>query len=165
MDRERAAEIQKHLLDADRAIDRARRAIAGLPKADRVRLDDPAREALGVLHLQLLGAIYEEHPDLKPPDNDAGTPEINSTLRWDQVRLPAHISEGDVDAIIFSVMRPHWRKVAMVVGQARDRCEQLGIPLSYEELAARLPVLAEAGRIEDAGDLRKWRYSEVRLKG
>jgi hypothetical protein len=31
-------------------------------------------------------------------------------------------------------------------------------------VAARLQVLAEAGRIEDFGDLRMWRFSEVRLK-
>ncbi len=61
-------------------------------------------------------------------------------------------------------MRPHWRKVAMVVGQALDRCKEIGIPISDEVLAARLQVLAEAGRIEDIGDLRMWRFSEVRLK-
>jgi hypothetical protein len=31
--------------------------------------------------------------------------------------------------------------------------------------AARILALADAGRIESQGDLRKWRHSEVRLKG
>jgi hypothetical protein len=30
-------------------------------------------------------------------------------------------------------------------------------------LGVRLQALAEAGRLESQGDLRKWRYSEVRL--
>jgi hypothetical protein len=31
-------------------------------------------------------------------------------------------------------------------------------------LAARIQVLAKSGRLEDVGDLRKWRHGEVRLK-
>ena len=36
-------------------------------------------------------------------------------------------------------------------------------PVSFEIIAARIIALAEAGRIEGAGDLRMWRHSEVRL--
>ena len=61
-------------------------------------------------------------------------------------------------------MTPHWQKVAMVVGQALGRCRELGISLSGEALAARIQVLAETSHVEDAGDVRKWRHSEVRLK-
>jgi len=35
--------------------------------------------------------------------------------------------------------------------------------INYEMLGARIVPLAEAGRIEGAGDLRMWRYSEVKL--
>jgi hypothetical protein len=56
------------------------------------------------------------------------------------------------------------RKVAMVVGTALGRCRELGLQISDEALAARIQVLAESGRIEDVGDLRKWRFSEVRLR-
>jgi hypothetical protein len=38
------------------------------------------------------------------------------------------------------------------------------MPISDEEIAARLQVLADSDRIEGIGDLRKWRHSEVRLK-
>jgi len=38
------------------------------------------------------------------------------------------------------------------------------LPISGEALAARVQVLAKAGRLEDMGDLRKWGHSEVRLK-
>jgi hypothetical protein len=52
----------------------------------------------------------------------------------------------------------------MVIGNAVKRCEELGLPINAEILGARIGALAEADRIEGAGDLRKWRHSEVRLK-
>ena len=36
--------------------------------------------------------------------------------------------------------------------------------VAAEMLGARIRALAESDRIEGAGDLRKWRYSEVRLQ-
>jgi hypothetical protein len=164
MTRDQAKEIQRHLLDADSAMDRARRAIAGLGKEDRVRFDDLLAEAVDALQADVLAAIYDQHPDLEPPAEEEEEPFINSELRWDEVRLPTSVSEADIDAIIFSVMKPHWRKVAMVVGTALNRCRELGLQISNEALAARIQVLAESGLIEDVGDLRKWRFSEVRLK-
>jgi hypothetical protein len=52
----------------------------------------------------------------------------------------------------------------MVLAKSLDRCKELGLPISCDVLAARIQDLAEAGRVEGAGDLRKWRHSEVRLK-
>jgi uncharacterized protein DUF3658 len=101
---------------------------------------------------------------MEPPYEKAEQPAINSDLRWDRVRLPPSISEEDIDAIIFSVMKPQWRKVAVIVTHAVERCQQRGFEISHEAVAARLQVLAAAGRIEDVGDLRMWRFSEVRLK-
>jgi uncharacterized protein DUF3658 len=164
MNRESAAEIQKHLLDANEAMERARRAIAGLGKEERVRFDDLLVDVMAALECNVLAAIHEQHPELEPPVEGQEEPFINSELRWDQVRLPKSISEADIDAIIVSVMKPQWRKVAMVVVQALKKCEQLGLAISDEALAARIQVLAESGRIEGAGDLRKWGYSEIRLK-
>ena len=39
-----------------------------------------------------------------------------------------------------------------------------GLAIDYEILAARLRDLSDRNQIEGAGDLRKWRHSEVRLK-
>jgi Protein of unknown function len=61
-------------------------------------------------------------------------------------------------------MKPQWRKVAMVVVQALKKCEQFGLAISDEALAARIQVLAESGCIKGVGDLRKWASSEVCLK-
>jgi hypothetical protein len=91
-------------------------------------------------------------------------PAISSTLRWEEVSLPDAISEADLDQIIFAAMTSRLRKTAMVIATAVNRCEELGLPISAEILGARPGALAEADRIDSAGDLRKWRHSEVRLK-
>jgi hypothetical protein len=96
----------------------------------------------------------------KPSDEN---PEIDSTLRWEEVSLPPSVSEADLDRIIFSVMTSRLLKTARVIGDASKRCEELCLPIGLEILSARIGALAETGRIEGAGDLRKWRHSEVRL--
>jgi hypothetical protein len=165
MDREQAIRIQERLFEAGIALDRAGMLIADLAKQDRVKLENSLKEVTDALRSDLLAVIHEKHPDLGPPyEERKETPEIDSTLRWEDVRLPPSVSEADIDAVLFSAMRPYWRKVAMVVGHALDRCRELGISSSHEVLAARLQALAEADRIEDIGDLRMWRFSEVRLK-
>jgi hypothetical protein len=91
-------------------------------------------------------------------------PVISSTLRWEEVSLPASVSEADLDQIIFAVMTSRLQKTAVVLHRALERCKELGLPINADILGARLGALAETDRIEGAGDLRKWRYSEVRLK-
>lgn len=89
---------------------------------------------------------------------------INSDLRWEDVTLPPSVSEADLDTIIFSVLTPRLEKTAMVIARATKRCDESALPVSAEIIGARIRALAEADRIESAGDLRKWRYSEVRLQ-
>jgi len=91
-------------------------------------------------------------------------PTINSTLCWNEVRLPSSIMESDLDDVILSVMQPQWRKMALVLGNARAQCRERSWSLEPEILAARIEAMAEAGRIDHQGDLRSWRFSEVRLK-
>jgi hypothetical protein len=74
------------------------------------------------------------------------------------------VTESDVDAILFSVLKPQWRKVAAILVRAEEQCAERDLQISYEVFAARIKALADSDRIEAAGDLRKWRYSEVRLK-
>jgi hypothetical protein len=74
------------------------------------------------------------------------------------------MSEADLDQLIFSVMTSRLQKTAMIIARAMKRCEELGLPIDEEILGARIAALAESDRIDSAGDLRKWRHSEVRLK-
>jgi hypothetical protein len=162
MDLQQATDIAKHLHDAADAIDQASAAILALEQQDRAALADPLAEIVSALHFQLLRAVYDHYPDLRPP---ADEPVIDSILRWENVVLPASVSEADLDRLIFSALEPNWRKTARVVGDLVIRCEALAWPIDAEMLAARVQALAEAGRIEGAGDLRAWRHSEVRLTG
>jgi hypothetical protein len=61
-------------------------------------------------------------------------------------------------------LKSYWQKVALVLVNARDSCNLEGQSFSYEILAARLRDLADRNEIEGIGDLRMWRFSEVRLK-
>jgi hypothetical protein len=91
-------------------------------------------------------------------------PIISSKLRWKDISLPASVSEADLDRIIFSVMTSPLQKTAMVIFKTLEQCEQLRLPIDADIVGARLAALADSDRIERAGDQRKWRYSEVRLK-
>jgi hypothetical protein len=162
MDEDQAAEIHEHLLEAAFAIDEARAAIFTLGKDDQEELAASVEAVEITLHSKLLRTIYSGFPDLREFDE---FPEISSALRWDQVRLPPSTSEADVDAVILSVMTPRLQKMALVIGHAVTRCKELAWPISGEALAARVRMLAEAGPLEGEGDLRRWRHSEVRLKG
>ncbi len=164
MNREQAIKIQKHLLDACEAMDRARMVSAGLGKEERLRLGDELQWVVSDLQSELLSEIYDQYPDLEPPREEPKEPIIFNSPRWGEVQLPESVSESDFDAIILSVMSPRWKKVAMIVGLAFERCEELGLPISHDVIAARIQALSVAGRIEDIGDLRMWYNSEVRLK-
>ncbi len=61
-------------------------------------------------------------------------------------------------------MTPRLRKTAMVIVETLEQCQQLNLPIDPDIVGAHLAALVDSGRIEGAGDLRKWRYSEVRLK-
>jgi Protein of unknown function len=92
-------------------------------------------------------------------------PEICSTLRWSDVELPPSITEGDLDRLIFSLLKSDWwRKTARIIGDAAEHYEARSIPIKYDIIAARLQALAEAGQIDSKGNLSMWRHSEVRLK-
>ena len=164
MDRERAASIVGHLLDAASAMESADRAIASLGKEERLKFHSLLDSVLEDLHCEVLAPIFDQFPELEPEWEGGEIPAINSELGWDQVRLLPSLSEKDLDDILLSEIKSTWRKVALVVGNATVRCEALGWPVSSEMLAARLQVLAETGLIEDVGDLRIRRFSEVRLK-
>jgi hypothetical protein len=115
------------LPDADSAMDRARKAIAGLGKEERARLGSPHAGIVAALQSEVLATIYQLHPDLEPQADEEEEPFISSELRWDQVRLPKSVSVAAIDAAIFSVMQPRWRMVAVVLVKAMQRCEQLGL--------------------------------------
>ena len=159
MNREQAEDILEYLLEAAFELDEAKAAANVFADQDKYAA---ALSALIIkLNSELLQAIYARFRDLIPFEE---FPEINSSLRWDQVQLPPSVSEAQVDQIILSVIAPQWHKMARIIWDAVKRSEELALGVRDEAFAARIHVLVEAGRLESQGDLRKWRHSEVRKK-
>jgi hypothetical protein len=165
MNRDQAITLEQCLADANGALDRARLVIAGFTKQDRMEFSDLLENVLDALHGGLLAGIYAQHPDMEPPASiDQAIPEMDSELRWDQVRLPSPVTEAEFDHAIRSMMSTRWRKTARIVGSVAEQYRSVGIDLDPAIVAARLKFLSDTDRIEGIGDLRMWRHSEVRLK-
>jgi hypothetical protein len=164
MTREQAAEIHRHLLTAKRAINRVGALVFDLDTIeDRKAFAEPIGNAYEALqHEMLEKVIYRQFPDLRPPSKER--PRIDSKLTWDQVTLPPSITVMDFDRVVLSDMIQQWRKTARIVGYVSEHYASLRISLDPAIAAARLTAMVDSGLVESAGDLRKWRFSEVRLK-
>jgi hypothetical protein len=163
MNREQATEIERHLKRAANAIRRAEILIWNLDEEDRAALAEPLGKAIGALHFDLRRAIYRQFPDLRPPSK--GSRFVDSKLTWKQIQLPPQLTEGEFDKVIFSTLHSQWRKVAAIVTRVVSKFEDSNPAVTYEMVAVRLRALSDADLIESQGDLRKWGFSEVRLKG
>lgn len=164
MNRDRAERLILYLEDAEAALQRALRAASGFAKEERLKFSESLYEAIAALNSDVWKPIYDAYPDLAPEYEDLEPPTISSELSWNEVRLEHPLTEKDVDDILFPLLKSHWQKVALVLVKARDSCNLEGLSISYEVLAARLRDLADRNEIEGIGDLRIWRFSEVRLK-
>src|SRR5262249_30999622 len=61
-----------------------------------------------------------------------------------------------------------WRKVARTAGNTLKALEEQGVQVDgtvADQIDARMAVLVGSGQLEAAGNIKKWRYSEVRLAG
>jgi hypothetical protein len=68
------------------------------------------------------------------------------------------------DQRLLSCVQHEWKKAALIIGKLMSTFWEDELSLVGDAfLATRLPALADAGRIEAAGDLHRIRYSEVRL--
>jgi hypothetical protein len=67
-----------------------------------------------------------------------------------------------VDQAILTCCKPHFRKVGLVVHLAAD---ELGLreDRKFDAIAERIKALVKAGKLDGAGNLDRWAYSEVRL--
>jgi len=159
MNDDQAADVVQYLVGAARVLDEARAATRLLPDNDK----DAAslREFIIKLNSELLTTLFQRFPHLLPFRE---FPEINSSLRWEDVLLPPTVSVEDVDQIILSIVTSQWQKTAAVIWLTVKRSEKLGFHATDEMFAARIQALAEEGLLKGQGDLRKWRHSEVRLK-
>ncbi len=76
------------------------------------------------------------------------------------------IAAAELDELILSFCDEHWRKVARVFSKTMQVLEDRGIQISgavADALDARMKALVNSGRLEAKGNIRRWRFSEVRL--
>ena len=75
------------------------------------------------------------------------------------------LSDAELDALLLAQVDSYWQKVAAIVAHAMVvATAQVGeAAWDDEQITRRLLALVEAGKIESAGDVGKWRFSEVRL--
>ena len=94
--------------------------------------------------------------------DEAADPELNAAQR----KLVGALSTADVNAIdesLLSASTRTWRKVAFVVGTAMISLQRRfpGIPDVY--FSQRVAALVDSGKLIAQGNLRRMRFSEVRL--
>ena len=73
-----------------------------------------------------------------------------------------------IDHAILSVLTTaegRWRKIAMVISRVAHALgnDLPGADEGYERVARRIEVLVGEGRLVSQGDIKNWRFSEIRL--
>ena len=74
-----------------------------------------------------------------------------------------HHDHAQIDEAILSVTSAQWAKVAFVIAMVEktfrnDRQEDIGL----DSIAQRIEALIQGGRLAVQGNVKRWRYSEVR---
>ena len=72
-------------------------------------------------------------------------------------------STQEIDGFILAAVRPQWLKVARIIADVLKDCERNDVASRDDTIAVRIQALVAGGRLEAQGDLKRWRYSEVRL--
>jgi hypothetical protein len=98
---------------------------------------------------------------------DEDLPEFDDQLDEDEeaafaAQSPAEIEE--IDAAILALAGPRWRKVAFIAGNLLLEFEDdTGAPIPIGVVVRRVIALVGLAKLESQGDLRRMRFSEVRL--
>jgi len=158
-----ATELHGHLVDAIQALERAGGLIYSLDEGDQSALLTSIDKITSAIHVELLQeAVYARFPDLRSVFDEWSF--LNTVRRWKDIVLHEDVSDADIDAIILSTLSTRWLKTARIISDALKECERRQLPVSVEMLGVRIQELDETNQLESQGDLRKWRFSEVRLK-
>ena len=70
------------------------------------------------------------------------------------------LSDDELDELLTAAATARWQKVAMVIAKAVSAYDIW----DEERLTERILALIKLGKLESAGDVNKWRFSEVRVK-
>jgi len=78
------------------------------------------------------------------------------------------MSNSQIDEAILSVAVTSWRKVAFVIAAVAEQTVGNNLPAGdagLDLIATRIEALVQDGRLLTQGDIKMWRYSEVRKPG
>jgi hypothetical protein len=78
------------------------------------------------------------------------------------------ISEAELDALLLSFCAQRFLKVARIASKTLQALADRGITPTNDledQIDARLAALVDSGRIEAKGNIKRWRFSELRLPG
>ena len=74
-------------------------------------------------------------------------------------------SNSQIDESILSVTPISWVKVAFVIAMVdKEFRNNMRKDIELDLIAGRVEALVQEGRLEVQGDVKKWRYSEVRKR-
>ncbi len=74
------------------------------------------------------------------------------------------MNPAEIDEAILAVVEPSWKKMAMIIVRVSNRLPDLPQEeASYDIIAQRIGVLVDKGRLLAAGDISRWRFSEIKL--
>jgi hypothetical protein len=75
-------------------------------------------------------------------------------------------SQHEIDQLILSFCNTRWQKVAKIIGKILQVFEERQIRWNTAfavTIDARMAIPVRNGKLEAQGNIRKWRFSEVRL--
>jgi Protein of unknown function len=76
------------------------------------------------------------------------------------------ISDSEIDQLLLSFCQQRWLKVARIIGYTLQALEQREPELDdgiADAIDARMAHLVSSGQLEAQGNIKNWRYSEVRI--
>lgn len=69
-----------------------------------------------------------------------------------------HLSDDEIDDLILSAASQTWQKTAMIIAHVFTQTDE-----EEARIAERIYALVDARKMEAAGNIERWRESEVRL--
>lgn len=75
------------------------------------------------------------------------------------------LANDDLDAVILAAAGAEWQKVALLISAVFDALAARQITTQAQTIAERIYALADSGKLEAGGNLRRWRDGTVRVKG
>ena len=77
--------------------------------------------------------------------------------------MPLEPSDAQLDALILGSASLSWLKVESLIVRIGELCEEQNLRFDPDVVASRIATLVRGGDLQGAGDLSRWRHSEVCL--